>query len=105
MHDRKRILKTDDSEEADPCANAMVSCYYKPATRLADRLMDAISEASAVFEFLSAHRWWPRTERYSIEINRRAQVATLFPHEASLLRLVFAVLSESATTGAPNVFT
>ena len=47
---------------------------------------------------LSAHRRRLRTsnmlERLNKEIHRRTRVATLFPNEASLLRLVSAVLAE-----------
>ena len=51
-----------------------------------------------VFAFPAARRRRLRTnnglERLSKEIKRRTRVATLFPNEASLLRLVSAVLSE-----------
>lgn len=54
--------------------------------------------ARAFFAFPAAHRRRLRTsnglERLSKEIKRRARVATLFPNEASVLRLVSAVLGE-----------
>ena len=51
-----------------------------------------------VFAFPAARRKRLRTnnglERLNKEIKRRTRVATLFPNEASVLRLVSAVLSE-----------
>jgi putative transposase len=59
-----------------------------------------------VFEFPEAHRRCLRTtnvlERLNKEIKRRTRVATLFPNEASCLRLVSAVameISEEWLTG------
>jgi transposase-like protein len=65
---------------------------------LASWLEENIPEALTVFAFPAAHRKRLRTnnglERLNKEIKRRTRVATLFPNEASLLRLVSAVLSE-----------
>ena len=68
------------------------------APRLADWLEDNVPEGLTVFAFPAAHRKRLRTtnglERLNKEIKRRTRVATLFPNEASLLRLASAVLSE-----------
>ena len=57
-----------------------------------------VPEGLTVFELPASHRRRLRTtnmlERINQEIKRRTRVATLFPNEASLLRLVSAVLSE-----------
>jgi putative transposase len=57
-----------------------------------------VPEALTIFAFPPAQRRRLRTsnllERLSKEIKRRTRVATLFPNEASLLRLVSAVLME-----------
>lgn len=67
---------------------------------------DNIHDGLAVFGLPAAHRRRLRTsdalERLSREIKRRTRVATLFPNEASVLRLVFAVaieISEDWETG------
>ena len=55
-------------------------------------------ESLSVFALPSEHRRMLRTtnvlERLNKEIKRRTRVATLFPNESSLLRLVSAVLNE-----------
>ena len=55
-------------------------------------------ESLAVFALPTSHRRLLRTtnvlERLNQEIKRRTRVATLFPNESSLLRLVSAVLAE-----------
>jgi transposase-like protein len=57
-----------------------------------------VPEGLTVFAFPEAHRRRLRTtnmlERINREIKRRTRVANLFPNEASLLRLVSAVLME-----------
>ncbi len=57
-----------------------------------------LPEGFTVFSLPPGHRRRLRTsnllERLSREIKRRTRVATLFPNEASLLRLASAVLSE-----------
>jgi transposase-like protein len=57
-----------------------------------------LHEGLAVFDFDPAHRLRLRTsnmlERMNKEIKRRTRVATLFPNEPSLLRLITAVVAE-----------
>jgi transposase-like protein len=71
---------------------------HKTAPDFANWLEANIPEALTVFAFPAAHRRRLRTsnglERLNKEIKRRTRVATLFPNEASVLRLVSAVLSE-----------
>lgn len=57
-----------------------------------------VPEGLAIFELPPAHRMRCRTvnglERLNKEIARRTRVATLFPNEEALLRLVTAVIGE-----------
>jgi len=96
--DIRRIYNADDRTEADRRLKDMVGRYHKTAPALASWLEETIPEALTVFAFPAAHRKRLRTnnglERLNKEIKRRTRVATLFPNEASLLRLVSAVLSE-----------
>jgi transposase-like protein len=72
-----------------------VQKYEKSAPRLAEV---NIPEGLTVFQLPVKHQKRMRTsnsiERLNKEIKRRTRVATLFPNEESLLRLVSAVLSE-----------
>lgn len=57
-----------------------------------------IPEGLMIFSFPAAHRRLVRTtngvERLHREIRRRARVMSIFPNQASCLRLVSAMLSE-----------
>jgi putative transposase len=57
-----------------------------------------VPEGLTVFQFPATHQRRLRTsnllERINKEVKRRTRVATLFPNEAALLRLVSAVLME-----------
>jgi len=72
--------------------------YEKKAPKLSAWMAANLAEGLTVFAFPAAHRKRLRTsnllERLNKEIKRRTRVATLFPNEASLLRLVSAVLME-----------
>ena len=96
--DIKRIFNADDAAEADRRLKDTVIRYQKSAPGLAGWLEANVPEAITVFGFPPGHRRRLRTnnglERLNKEIKRRTRVATLFPNEASLLRLVSAVLSE-----------
>jgi transposase-like protein len=75
-----------------------VTRYQKSAPGLAGWLEGNVPEAITVFSFPPGQRRRLRTnhglERLNKEIKRHTRVATLFPNEASLLRLVSEVLSE-----------
>jgi transposase-like protein len=96
--DIKRIFNADDAAEADRRLKDTVTRYQKSAPGLAGWLEANVPEAITVFGFPPGHRRRLRTnnglERLNKEIKRRTRVATLFPNEASLLRLASAVLSE-----------
>jgi len=98
VRDIKRIFNADDAAEADRRLKDTVTRYQKSAPGLAGWLEANVPEAITVFGFPPGHRRRLRTnnglERLNKEIKRRTRVATLFPNEASLLRLVSAVLSE-----------
>ena len=72
--------------------------YEQPASRLADWLEKNVLQGLTVFAFPSAHRRRIRTtnglERISREIRRRTRVVSIFPNEASSLRLISAILME-----------
>lgn len=94
----RRVFNADDRDEADRHLAEVVEQYRDTAPRLAAWLEDNAPEGLTVFAFPSAHRKRLRTtnaqERLNKEIKRRTRVATLFPNEASLLRLASAVQSE-----------
>ncbi len=94
----RRVFNVDDRAEADRRLANLVDLHRDTAPRLAAWLEENAPEALTVFAFPAAHRKRLRTtngqERLNKEIKRRTRVATLFPNEASLLRLASAVLSE-----------
>lgn len=96
--DLRRVFDADDTVEANRRLHDVVARYRKPAPALATWLEEHIPEALTILKVPAAHRRRLRTtnglERLNKEIKRRTRVATLFPNEASLLRLASAVLSE-----------
>jgi len=72
--------------------------YEKTSAKLSVWMEENLAEGLTVFALPESHRKRMRTtnmlERVYEEINRRTRVAGLFPNEASLLRLVSAVLME-----------
>lgn len=92
------VFNAEDRNEADRRLNVLIETYRESAPRLADWLEANVPDGLTVFTLPSSHRRRLRTtnalERLNKEIKRRTRVATLFPNEASLLRLASAVLSE-----------
>ena len=96
--DIRSIFNAPDRFEAERLLAKATKAWQKPAPRLASWMDENLPEGFTVFELPPAHRRRLRTsnllERLSREIKRRTRVATLFPNEASLLRLASAVLAE-----------
>lgn len=96
--DIRSILTAPSQQEAERLLEITVEKYRKKSSRLADWMQSALPEGFTVFSLPNSHRRRLRTtnmlERVNKEIKRRTRVATLFPNEASLLRLVSAVLME-----------
>jgi len=94
----RRVLNSADRREAEERLARLVAEHRKAAPKLAAWLETNVPESLTVFSLPEAHRRRLRTtnglERLNKEIKRRTRVATLFPNEASLLRLVTAVLME-----------
>lgn len=76
----------------------LVEKYRDTAPKLAEWMEANVPEGLAVFTLPEAHRRRLRTvnglERVNGELHRRTRVATLFPNEDSLLRLVSALAAE-----------
>jgi putative transposase len=98
--DIRDIFNALDRKEADKRLKDCVKKYVKTAPKLSVWMEKAIPEGLTVFALPSAHWKKMRTsnmlERLNKEIKRRTSVATLFPNEDSLLRLVSAVLMETS---------
>jgi len=104
--DLKSIFTAPDPAEARRLLDLAVGRYAPKAPALATWMEANVPEGLTVLERPVAQRPRLRTsnmnERLNKEILRRTRVATLFPNEASLLRLVSAVLveiDEEWTTG------
>ncbi len=86
--------------EAERQLAVLVKKYQATAPKLAAWLEANVPEGLTVFALPAEHRRRLRTsnplERLNEEIKRRTRVATLFPNEASLLRLVTAILQETS---------
>jgi transposase-like protein len=98
--DIANILSAPDRDEAKRLLNLAVEKYRSKAPRLSSWMEDNIPEGFTVFTLPYAMRRRLRTtnmiERLNREIKRRTRVASLFPNEASLLRLVSAILMETS---------
>jgi transposase-like protein len=94
----RTIFNAADREEADRRLRDLVATYRDAAPTLATWLETNVPEGLTVFMLPQAHRRRLRTtnalELLHKEIKRRTRVATLFPNEASVLRLVSAILCE-----------
>ena len=96
--DIRTILTAPSREEAERLLDLAVKKYAGSASRLSAWMQSALPEGFTVFTLPRQYRPKLRTtnmlERVNKEIKRRTRVATLFPNEKSLLRLVSAILME-----------
>jgi transposase-like protein len=96
--DLRAVFNAANRVEAERLLGLMVKKYEPVAPKLAAWLEESVPEGLTVFDVPLEHRRRLRTnnglERLNREIKRRTRVATLFPNEASLLRLAAAVLME-----------
>ena len=94
----RAVFNAPDKTEAERMLQLLVERYQKSAPALAEWAEENIPEGLTVFQLPKAHRLRMRTtnglERLNREIKRRTRVASLFPNEASLLRLASALLVE-----------
>ena len=95
----RRVWNARDIKAAEAELRQLVEHYREPALKLADWLETAIPEGLAVFSLPERHQKRMRTSNpmeraIQQEIKRRTQKIRVFPNEASLERLVTAILVE-----------
>ena len=97
-NDIQDIFNAPDRQQAEQRLKFYLTKHEKTAGKLSVWMEENLPEGLTVFALPECHRKRMRTtnmlERVHEEINRRTRVAGLFPNEASLLRLVSAVLME-----------
>jgi len=108
----RRVWDAVDLKAAETELGRLVEHYRETAAKLAQWLEDAIPEGLAVFSLPERHRKRMRTSNpmersIQQEIKRRTVKVRVFPNEASLERLVTAILVEIdekwATTDKPYI--
>lgn len=94
----RAIFTSPDLASAQARLKERVTFYAKTAPKLATWMEENIPQGFAVYALPVDHQRRMRTsnaiERVNQELKRRTRVASLFPNEASLLRLVSALLNE-----------
>jgi transposase-like protein len=96
--DLRGIFNAPSRDDAQRLLDQAVAKYEPKAAKLAAWLRENVPDGFAVFALPPAHRRLLRTtnsqENLNRQVKRRTRVACVFPNEASLLRLVSAVLAE-----------
>lgn len=96
----RSVFDSPNRPAAESRLKEVVVRYAKDAPRLASWMEENLPQGLNVFALPAAHQKRLRTsnalERVNLELKRRTRVASLFPNEASLLRLVSALLQETS---------
>jgi transposase-like protein len=96
--DLRSIFNANDRVDAEQRLKVIAEKWQKPAPKLSAWLETNVPESLTIFSLPEAHRRRLRTtnalERLNLELKRRTRVASLFPNEQSLERLVTALLME-----------
>ena len=96
--DLRAVFAAGERHEAEALLKRTVEKWHKSMPQLATWMESSVPEALTVFAFPEPHRRLLRTtngvERLNKEVRRRTRVASLFPNEASCLRLVSAIVME-----------
>jgi len=96
--DIRAIFNAPDEAEAKRLLEHFIQRHQETAPKLSAWAETALPQGFTVFDLPECHRKRLRTsnvlERVHKEIKRRTRVATLFPNDASCLRLVTAVIME-----------
>ena len=98
LDDLRGVFDAAHDDAAREQLKRVVRKHEKSAPKLAAWLEENVPESLTMLRLPAAHRQRLRTtnmlERLNRELKRRTRVATLFPNEDSLLRLVTAILVE-----------
>jgi transposase-like protein len=95
--DLRSVFLSKDQHTAQEELRRLVAKYQTTAPSFADWAEKNVPEGLTIFQLPAEHRKRMRTTNLLESLNkelRRTQVAILFPNEASLLRLITAVLTE-----------
>lgn len=98
--DIRDVFNASDRIEADRLLGIKAEKWRAVAPGLADWMEEALPEGLVVFDLPAPYQRRLRTsnmlERLNRELKRRTRVASIFPNEASLLRLASAILVEQS---------
>ena len=94
----RSIFNALNKEEAERLLNNAILQYKQEAPKLSIWMEENIREGFTIFGFPEEHQKRLRTsnisERLNKDIKKRTRVASIFPNEASCLRLVTGVIME-----------